>query len=127
MDGTPSHAFQVLHPPSRAHEEGWLDVGNGHAVHHSVAGHPGAPAALFLHGGPGAGCQDDDRRWFDPQGWRIVPVNPRYTEVLGETTTNGGPISVAVNNEGRIRLAWAEVDAGTTTTFTQAVQCAAPL
>lgn len=50
-----------------------------------------------------------------------------HTEVLGETTTNGGPISVAVNNEGRIRLAWAEVDAGTTTTFTQAVQCAAPL
>lgn len=50
-----------------------------------------------------------------------------HTEVLGETTTNGGPISVAVNNEGRIRLAWAEVDGGTTTTFTQAVQCADPL
>lgn len=50
-----------------------------------------------------------------------------HTEVLGATTTNGGPISVAVNNEGRIRLAWAEVDAGTTTTFTQAVQCADPL
>lgn len=50
-----------------------------------------------------------------------------HTEVLGETTTNGGPVSVAVNNEGRIRLAWAEVDGGTTTTFTQAVQCAEPL
>lgn len=50
-----------------------------------------------------------------------------HTEVLGATTPNGGPISVAVNNEGRIRLAWAEVDGGTTTTFTQAVQCADPL
>lgn len=48
------------------------------------------------------------------------------TVVLGETTTTGGPISVAVNNEGRIRLAWAEVDAGTTTTYTQAVVCAQP-
>lgn len=50
-----------------------------------------------------------------------------HTEVLGETTANGGPVSVAVNNEGRIRLAWAEVADGTTTTFTQAVQCANPL
>jgi hypothetical protein len=49
------------------------------------------------------------------------------TVLLGATTAAGGPISVAVNNEGRIRLAWAEVDAGTTTTYTQAVTCAEPL
>ncbi|MBK8412355.1 MAG: hypothetical protein IPL19_30810 [Sandaracinaceae bacterium] len=50
-----------------------------------------------------------------------------HTEVLGETTAQGGPVSVAVNNEGRIRLAWAEVEANVTTTFTQAIQCAEPL
>jgi hypothetical protein len=50
-----------------------------------------------------------------------------HTELLGATTGAGGPVSVAVNNEGRIRLAWAEVEAGTTTTYTQAVQCAQPL
>lgn len=50
-----------------------------------------------------------------------------HTELLGTTTSSGGPISVAVNNEGRIRLAWAEVDGGTTTTYTQAVQCQSPL
>lgn len=48
------------------------------------------------------------------------------TVVLGATTSAGGPVSVAVNNEGRIRLAWAEVDAGATTTYTQAVVCAEP-
>lgn len=51
----------------------------------------------------------------------------RQTVVLGATTDDGGPVSVAVNNEGRIRLAWAEIEAGTTTTYTQAVVCAEPL
>lgn len=66
-----------MHPPCSAHHEGLLDVGDGHALHFSVAGHPGAPVALFLHGGPGAGCRDDDRRWFDARRWRIVLVDQR--------------------------------------------------
>jgi hypothetical protein len=49
------------------------------------------------------------------------------TELLGPTTLLGGPVSVAVNNEGRIRLAWAEIADGETTTYTQAVQCSGPL
>ena len=45
------------------------------------------------------------------------------TELLGTTTALGGPVSVAVNNEGIIRIAWAEIDAGTTTTYSQAIVC----
>ena len=77
MDTTPSHAWQVLFPPLQAFDQGWLDVGDGHQVHWSMAGHPGAPVALFVHGGPGAGCTPDDRRWFDPQRWRVVLMDQR--------------------------------------------------
>ena len=44
---------------------------------HSVAGHPGAPAALFLHGGPGAGCSPHHRRLFDPKKYRVLLFDQR--------------------------------------------------
>jgi proline iminopeptidase len=77
MDRPMSHAWQVLHPPVQPHDGGWLPVLDGHAVHWTVAGHPAAPAVLFVHGGPGAGCKADDRRWFDPAHWRIVCMDQR--------------------------------------------------
>ena len=70
-------AWQVQFPPLQPHDGGWLDVGNGHQVHWNCSGHPGAPAVLFVHGGPGAGCTPADRRWFDPQRWRIVMLDQR--------------------------------------------------
>ena len=70
-------AWQVQFPPLQPHDGGWLDVGDGHQVYWTCSGHPGAPAVLFVHGGPGAGCTPDDRRWFDPQRWRIVLLDQR--------------------------------------------------
>ena len=66
-----------MHPPHQAWDEGWLDVGNGHAVFWEQSGHPGAPVALVLHGGPGACSAPDDRRWFSPQHWRVVLADQR--------------------------------------------------
>ena len=72
-----SSAWQLQFPPLQPHDGGWLDVGEGHQLHWTCSGHPGAPAVLFVHGGPGAGCTSDDRRWFDPQRWRIVQFDQR--------------------------------------------------
>ena len=71
------HAWQVLHPPLQAWDSGWLDVGDEHRIWWEQCGHPGAPAALFVHGGPGAGCTQGDRRWFHPQHWRTVLFDQR--------------------------------------------------
>jgi proline iminopeptidase len=71
------HAWQSMHPPVQCHDEGWLAVGNGHAIHWEVSGNPLGAPALFLHGGPGAGCKADDRRWFDPAHYRIVLFDQR--------------------------------------------------
>ena len=37
----------------------------------------GAPAALFLHGGPGAGCFPNHARFFDPAKWRVTLLDQR--------------------------------------------------
>ncbi len=77
LDRDNAHAWQVIYPPIQCHDSGWLNVGDGHAIHWDVSGNPAAPAALFVHGGPGAGCTTSDRRWFDPQAWRIVLFDQR--------------------------------------------------
>jgi proline iminopeptidase len=71
------HAWQSLYPPLQSHSQGRLIRDHGHALHWEQAGHPGAPAALVLHGGPGAGCTPGDKRWFDPTRWRIVLLDQR--------------------------------------------------
>ena len=77
LAGTPTHAWQVMHPPRQPWDRGWLDVGDGHEIGFEQCGHPGAPVALVLHGGPGAGSTPDDRRWFDPRHWRVVLADQR--------------------------------------------------
>lgn len=66
-----------MYPPLQSHAQGWLDVGDGHQVYWEECGNPAAPAALFVHGGPGAGCTPNDRRWFDPSRWRILLFDQR--------------------------------------------------
>jgi len=50
---------------------------------------------LFLHGGPGAGCSPEHRRFFDPKHYRIVLFDQRgagrstpHGEVTNNTTTH---------------------------------------
>lgn len=77
LDSATAHAWQVLYPPIQCHASGWLDVGDGHEIFWQVSGNPGGLPALFVHGGPGAGCTANDRRWFDPQVYRIVLFDQR--------------------------------------------------
>jgi proline iminopeptidase len=77
LDSDNTHAWQVLYPPIQRHHSGWLDVGDGHEIFWEVSGNPAGIPALFVHGGPGAGCTPNDRRWFDPQAYRIVLFDQR--------------------------------------------------
>jgi proline iminopeptidase len=75
--GAAGHAWQWLYPPLQNHANGWLEVGDGHALYWEVSGNPAGVPAVFLHGGPGAGCSPKDRRWFDPSHYRIVLFDQR--------------------------------------------------
>lgn len=66
-----------LYPPIEPYAHGWLDTGDGHQVYWETCGNPQGKPALFLHGGPGAGCNPDHRRLFDPARYRIVLFDQR--------------------------------------------------
>lgn len=66
-----------MYPPLQCHASGWLDVGDGHQIYWEICGNPMGAPALFVHGGPGAGCAPQDRRWFDPRHYRIVLFDQR--------------------------------------------------
>ena len=70
-------ALRTLYPATPHIGEGFLDVGDGHRVYHREFGSSKGLPALFLHGGPGAGCYPNHARFFDPQVYRIILVDQR--------------------------------------------------
>ncbi len=55
----------------------WLSVGDGHEIYvESVGCERGVPA-VYLHGGPGSGCQPDHRRLFDPERFHAILFDQR--------------------------------------------------
>lgn len=70
-----------------------LQVDALHTLHVEECGSPEGLPVLFVHGGPGAGCEPWHRRFFDPEAYRIVLFDQRgcgrstpHAE-LGDNTT----------------------------------------
>ncbi len=64
-------------PPINAFAEGMLDVGDGHQIYFEQSGNPEGRPVIFLHGGPGGGCQPIHRQQFDPVHYRIIMMDQR--------------------------------------------------
>ena len=54
-----------------------LPVGDGHEIYVESVGRLGGIAAVYLHGGPGSGCQPDHRKLFDPERFHAVLFDQR--------------------------------------------------
>src|ERR1700704_565255 len=54
-----------------------LAVGDGHEIYVETVGRDGGIPAVYLHGGPGSGCQPDHRRLFDPERFHAVLFDQR--------------------------------------------------
>jgi proline iminopeptidase len=54
-----------------------LAVSDGHEVYVESVGRVGGIGAVYLHGGPGSGCQADHRRLFDPERFHAVLFDQR--------------------------------------------------
>src|SRR3546814_13947681 len=52
-------------------------VDGEHRLYIEQAGNPDGIPVLFLHGGPGSGCQPAHRRLFDPARFRIILFDQR--------------------------------------------------
>jgi len=66
-----------LYPPITPYEEGLLSVGGGQRIFWESCGNPDGIPALVLHGGPGSGCTEAMRRYFDPSRHRIFLFDQR--------------------------------------------------
>src|ERR1700722_12664442 len=54
-----------------------LAVGDDHEIHVETVGRADGIPAVYLHGGPGSGCQPDHRRLFDPERFHAVLFDQR--------------------------------------------------
>src|SRR5579872_689499 len=54
-----------------------LPVSDGHSIHVESVGREGGIPAVYLHGGPGSGCQPDHRRLFDPERFHAILFDQR--------------------------------------------------
>jgi proline iminopeptidase len=54
-----------------------LPVGNSHEIYVESVGRADGIPVVYLHGGPGSGCQPDHRRLFDPERFHAVLFDQR--------------------------------------------------
>lgn len=66
-----------MYPEIEPYAHGLMDVGHGHQVYWELCGNPQGKPAIFLHGGPGAGCSPSHRQLFDPERYKILLFDQR--------------------------------------------------
>ncbi|WP_103865690.1 prolyl aminopeptidase [Aquimarina sp. I32.4] len=72
--------------------KGYVSVSGGHELYYEVYGNPDGIPILFLHGGPGAGFFEMDKRFFDPKIHKVIFFDQRGA-------SRSKPFGSIVNNE----------------------------
>ena len=67
----------MLYPEIQPSRTGMIQVSALHAMYWEECGNPRGIPAVFVHGGPGAGCDAVHRRFFDPAKYRIILFDQR--------------------------------------------------
>ncbi len=82
-----------LYPEIKPYATHRLPVASPHQIYIEECGNPDGLPVVFVHGGPGAGCEAYHRRFFDPNVYRIVLFDQRgcgrstpHAELAGNTT-----------------------------------------
>lgn len=66
-----------LYPPIEPYRAARLAVSELHTLYYEECGNPAGLPVIFVHGGPGAGCEPSHRCFFDPARYRIVLFDQR--------------------------------------------------
>ena len=69
--------MNLLFPEIEAYASNYIDTGDGHTIYLEQAGNPEGIPVIFLHGGPGSGCNPNHRRYFNPEKYHIVIFDQR--------------------------------------------------
>jgi proline iminopeptidase len=68
-----------------------LSVGHGHELYYAEFGNPQGMPLLFVHGGPGSGCNPAHAQLLYPEGFRIIQLDQRgcgQSQPLGAIKAN---------------------------------------
>ena len=68
---------KLLYPKIKPYQQEWLQVSGEHQIYLEQSGNEQGIPVIYLHGGPGAGCSDNYRRYFDPEKYRIILFDQR--------------------------------------------------
>ena len=93
-----------LYPEIEARDSFYLDVDDVHSIYVEESGNPAGIPVIFLHGGPGSGCNENHRRYFNPEKYRIIIFDQRgcnRSRPAGECRQN--TTADLVNDVERIR------------------------
>jgi proline iminopeptidase len=88
----------ILYPTLEPYHSDYLPVSALHQLYFEQCGQPQGMPVLFVHGGPGGGCEPLYRRFFDPQAYRIVLFDQRgagRSRPQAELTDNTTPHLIA--------------------------------
>ena len=66
-----------LFPPIEPFRTHSLAVSQGHTLYVEECGRPDGLPVVFVHGGPGAGCETYHRQFFNPDSYRIILFDQR--------------------------------------------------
>ncbi|EGG93749.1 Proline iminopeptidase [gamma proteobacterium IMCC1989] len=69
--------MQILYPSIKPNRSFYLDVDDIHQLYVEESGDENGIPVLFIHGGPGGGCSEQDRRFFNPEKYRIILFDQR--------------------------------------------------
>ncbi len=69
--------LKELYPEIEAFASDTLSTDSSHKVYFEQAGNPDGAPVVFLHGGPGSGCNENHRRYFNPKKYRIILLDQR--------------------------------------------------
>ncbi|CAN6450151.1 unnamed protein product [Victoria cruziana] len=71
------HFNKDPYSPLEPYSSGFLKVSEKHTLYWEQSGNPSGYPVVFLHGGPGAGTSPSNRKFFDPEYYRIILFDQR--------------------------------------------------
>lgn len=85
----------TLFPDIKPRHSEMLPVDELHSLYIEESGNPNGLPVVFVHGGPGAGTSSNDRRFFNPERYRIILFDQRgagrslpHAELTNNTTAH---------------------------------------
>ena len=69
--------MRTLHPEIAPYNHGFFETVDGHKIYFEQCGNPQGEPVIFIHGGPGGGCSNEHRRFFNPEHYRIILFDQR--------------------------------------------------